>query len=396
MEGDSFIYLNINFVDRLFDRKLTIHNLVSRWLSGKFIQGDHGSGANRLDYAFDRTNTIIGPLRETNISPMPDFDINFNKSFKEICESAATDILNEGNPVDIFWSGGVDSTAIVVSFLNVCKDLSQISIVFDKEGIDEYPLFYKKYVKNITQEPISTPIYDNINLKENIVVTGDPAGMLVQNSRYGHASVLSQNLKRLGFEDSDFKVIPWQEVFNADISTFGNPMYDEYFIEHITPQVENAPFKIETIADLHWWLAFSMKWQGENMLLIKFFKELNYKDMQNLKPFYSTNEFQKWAMWNYDTNLRKVLPQTYKIDFKEVIYEFTKDEDYYINKKKGHSGWRGNDPATRKQRRQAYMNLNERIWARDNQHNIFTADSLLSSTHKEDILNRYRNPDYVL
>jgi hypothetical protein len=96
-----------------------------------------------------------------------------NKSFKEICDSAATNILNEGKPVDIFWSGGIDSTVVVISFLNVCTDLSQINIVYDKGGIKEYPLFYEKYVKDVTQEPVKTtdsvkekPIKAN-EIKEN-------------------------------------------------------------------------------------------------------------------------------------------------------------------------------------------------------------------------------------
>ena len=399
MKGDSFIYLNKYFVDNLFDRKLTIHNLVSRWIHGDLRQGERPlSGAQKNDYAFDRTNTIIGPLRETNISPIPDFDINFNKSLKEICDSAATDILNEGKPVDIFWSGGVDSTLVVISFLNVCKDLSQINIVYDKGGINEYPLFYEKYVKDVTQEPIKTWVYENVNLDDNIVVTGHPAGQLVPSSNNSNYTTrLVQILKRLGFDDCDLKAIPWQEVFSADIGVFGNPMYDEYFIEHITPQVENTPLKIETIGDLNWWLSFSMKWQGENVraLLNNCIKKLNYQKMQNCKPFYATDDFQKWGMWNYDWNRKKVLPP-YKIDLKEIIYEFTKDEDYYINKKKESSGLGDQETA----RSRGFIRTNKglsQIRAIDNQYNIFTGDSLYESTatYREDMLKHYHNSNYV-
>ena len=391
MKGDSFIYLNKNFLHNIYgddiDHDHNIYNLVSKWVCfGK---------PNEM--FFDRTNTICGPLRETNISPIPDFDINFNKSFKEICESAATDILNEGKPVDIFWSGGVDSTLIVISFLNVCKDLSQINIVYDKGGIDEYPLFYEKYVKNITQEPIITWIYENINLDDNIVVTGHPADFLLQSNGGHHLNALFSELKRLGFDKCDFKVIPWQEVFSANISVFENPMYDEYFIEHITPQVENAPLKIETIGDLWWWLTFSMRWQRENIrpLINNNIEKLNYQKMQNFKPFYATDEFQKWAMWNYDMNLRKTLPP-YKLYLKEIIYDFTKDEDYYINKKKEKSGNVDQENA----RRRGFIRTDDdraKIQAINNQYNIFTGDSLYESTatYREDMLKHYHNSNYV-
>ena len=77
MNGDSFIYLDKRFVNYLYDNSLCNDPLlkISDWLGG-----------SKTDYAFDRTNTIQGPLREKNISPIPEFDINFNKTFKEICD----------------------------------------------------------------------------------------------------------------------------------------------------------------------------------------------------------------------------------------------------------------------------------------------------------------------
>ena len=325
--------------------------------------------------------------------------INFNKSLKEICDSAARDILNEGKPVDIFWSGGIDSTVVVISFLNVCKDLSQINVVYDKGGINEYPLFYEKYVKDVTQEPVKTWVYENINLDDNIVVTGHPAQFLSQSYGGHHLGDLFGELERLGFAKDDFKTIPWQEVFSSDVTVFGHPMYDEYFIEHITPQVENAPVRIETIGDLWWWLIFSMRWQTENIrpIINNRIQKLDHQKMQNLKPFFSTDEFQKWAMWDYDRNLRKTLPP-FKKYLKDIIYDFTDDEDYYINKIKQMSGNSGEVNARRRGfKRTKLHKARDNIRAIDNEYNIFTVNSLYDSTETEriDILNRYRNPDYV-
>ena len=394
---DSFMYINKDAFQYICgsdtENSLNIYNLICRW--------DCFNKHNET--LFDRTNTICGPLKVTNISPIPEFDINFNKSLKEICDMAATNILNEGKPVDIFWSGGIDSTVVVISFLNVCKDLSQINIVYDKGGIDEYPLFYEKYVRGVTQEPVKIWVYENINLDDNIVVTGHPAQFLSQSHGGHHLGDLFGELKRLGFAKDDFKTIPWQEVFISDVTVFGNPMYDEYFIEHITPQVENAPVKIETISDLWWWLIFSMRWQTENIrpLINNRIQKLNHQKMQNFKPFFSTDDFQKWAMYDYDRNLRKTLPP-FKTYLKDIIYDFTNDKDYYINKKKVMSGNAGPENARRRGFiRTKLHKARYNIEAIDNQYNIFTADSLYHLTApvresvREDILNRYRNPDYV-
>ena len=66
MNGDSFIYLDKRFVNYLYDNSLSNDPLlkISDWLGG-----------SKTDYAFDRTNTIQGPLREKNISPIPEFDV---------------------------------------------------------------------------------------------------------------------------------------------------------------------------------------------------------------------------------------------------------------------------------------------------------------------------------
>ena len=395
MKANSFIFLNKYFLQYLHggrpppENNINVYNLISRW--------DCFSKHNET--LFDRTNTISSPLRITNISPIPEFDINFNKSLKEICDSAARDILNEGKPVDIFWSGGIDSTVVVISFLNVCKDLSQINVVYDKGGINEYPLFYEKYVKDVTQEPVKTWVYENINLDDNIVVTGHPAQFLSQSYGGHHLGDLFGELERLGFAKDDFKTIPWQEVFSSDVTVFGHPMYDEYFIEHITPQVENAPVRIETIGDLWWGLIFSMRCQTENIrpIINNRIQKLDHQKMQNLKPFFSTDEFQKWAMWDYDRNLRKTLPP-FKKYLKDIIYDFTDDEDYYINKIKQMSGNSGEVNAKRRGFiRTKLHKARDNIRAIDNEYNIFTVNSLYDSTETEriDILNRYRNPDYV-
>ena len=82
MKANSLIFLNKYFFQHLnewsswyicdddMENTLNVYNLISRW--------DCFSKHNET--LFDRTNTICGPLRITNISPIPEFDINFNKS----------------------------------------------------------------------------------------------------------------------------------------------------------------------------------------------------------------------------------------------------------------------------------------------------------------------------
>ena len=191
MNGNTFIYLTEEFLNFLYkgDRTYTLECdpicLIDKWLGnyvGKRTDDNYFGGRNTNTYGLDRTGILQGILKQKNLYPIPKYDDNYSKSFKQICEETAKDILNEGKTIDIFWSGGVDSTLIVTTFLNICKDLKQINIIYDKGGIDEYPLFHKEYVKQITPEPINDWIYDNahLNLKDNIIVTGHLGGILGQ------------------------------------------------------------------------------------------------------------------------------------------------------------------------------------------------------------------------
>lgn len=328
-EDKSFIYARTEFLDKIFgpddDNMIGLLQKFSRL----------GFDTNLF---IDRTNTITGPIRTTNIFPIPKFDATFNKSITEVCENAARDILNEGKPIDIFWSGGVDSTAIVVSFLNVCKDLSQIRIMHEMRSIDEYPLFYNKYIKNMNPVLLETYISKHLQLDDHIIVTGEGGGTII-----GQWRIIQTKLTEFGFSNID-SFMPWEDVFKTDVSIFENKDQDLYFVDTIRAQLKKAPFKIETIRDLYWWLGFSMKWSGETFMRLGWVEVITDAKLNNYKPFFMTDEFQKWGMWNYCNNLRYIAPNlddkkvVYKTDYKKVIYDFTKDEEYFNNKMNMPSG----------------------------------------------------------
>lgn len=329
--------------------------------------------------AIDRTGTITCPLRTKNIFPIPTFDINFNKNIKDICDDAARDILSEGKPVDIFWSGGIDSTLAVVSFLNVCKDLSQINIMFEERSIDEYPLFYNKYVKNMNHTLLKTYISKNLHLEGHSVVTGECGGLLT-----GFWSTLRLLLERLESVEVNPN-IPWQDPFKAAVPVFKTRKQDDFFTNNIADQIKKAPFKIESIGDLHWWLGFSTKWSGEMFLRLGWQTTITQAKLDNFKPFFATEEFQKWGMWNYYTNIRNKSWPSFKPDYKKIIYDFTKDEEYFLNKGKVSSGLKALSEGGRVG--QPYID------AIDDQYNVYTASNINSNHLRVKIAEQFKIKD---
>jgi len=56
---------------------------------------------------------------------MPDYDNNFNKKISTICDERALEIqdklLSSNKELYVMWSGGIDSTAVLVSILKNFK-----------------------------------------------------------------------------------------------------------------------------------------------------------------------------------------------------------------------------------------------------------------------------------
>ena len=367
--NDSFIYLHNRFFSLLYEEPTHILELIKILVSSR----------NRKDFPLDRSNIISCPLHIKNVYPIPDVNENFSKSLTDVCNNEAKNIINEDKPINIFWSGGVDSTTAVISFLNECKDLSQLHITLTRQSINEYPMFYNKYIKQLNHSIVKNYIYKHFSLHDCNLVTGHPAGLL-----FGLWTRLNALLEQLNI-DGDPLTVPWQEIFNTDFPVLGTKKNDEFFVDRIPEFFKNAPFPIETIGDMQWWLCFTTKWQGEVLGPLRFEKELSEKTFTNYKPFYVTMDFQRWGLNNYCKNIRKSPMNTlYRHELKEVIYNFTKDEDYYWNKKKINSGYPAfsDDPDLKSCR--------PSIDAIDDKYNGFAIDDVKSSLNlKEELKERF-------
>src|SRR5438128_1007333 len=68
----------------------------------------------------DRTGTIKIPFRTKTFCPVPTLR-PISKSFDEICNERACELLERAEKLDVllyvFWSGGIDSTLVLVSLL---------------------------------------------------------------------------------------------------------------------------------------------------------------------------------------------------------------------------------------------------------------------------------------
>lgn len=290
--------------------------------------------------AIDRTNTITVPLK-TTIMPhmvMPEF-VKFEKSFEEICDDRARFLLNkakqDNRKIAVMYSGGVDSTLILVSFLKTAKkeDLKNIIVLLSDGSISENPNFYYDFIiKNFTCiSSYRFPYF--LGDDEYFMISGENADQLFGsqvNDHYTRNSSYYDLFKPIN-EVKD-KIIHW---FKYRIKDDYNIKYAEDVFGLFERIVNNAPIPLNNAYKFFWWINFATKWQSVYVRILPYSLNKNtIKLEENYTTFYSPKEFQLWSMNNTDC-LVKNTPGTSKYVAKEIICDFTKDFSYMKKPKLG-------------------------------------------------------------
>lgn len=285
---------------------------------------------------FDRTETIKGPIKMKNFFPLPKFR-KFDKSYEDVTNDRAKEILKKMGELNcrvyLMYSGGIDSTLVLVSFLkNATKEqLNNITVLLSEDSIRENPVFYRNYVsKYFRMEPSGNLQY--ILGTKNILVSGE------LNDQVFGADIIGLFISKYGIEEVK-KEYSREKILEFYNWKTGENMNNELFVSLIEKSIKNSPIKIVTNYDFFWWINFTTKWQCVYFRALAFASvkqrdNINEEYLSNYYlPFYGTEEFQLWSMNNLDKRIKEDW-KSYKWPAKEVIFGFNKDEDYYKNKAK--------------------------------------------------------------
>ena len=242
---------------------------------------------------------------------------NYIGNFSDLMYKRGEDLVNKakssGCNLYVLWSGGVDSTAVVLSILaSLGEDKSILKIIHTNSSIDEYYKFYL-FLKNTAKLDLINVHIDDLGYissefaKTNYLITGFPADQLF-------GSIVNQEA-----------IIP----FNADWRLFikkdkAIQQFEEAFTYYNLPITQFNQFT--------WFMNFSCKWNIVNYLLPDIF---GYP-AGNTINFFNTQEFQDWSVSNFD-KLHKYDQKDsvhYKLELKQFINKNFNDNDYFVNKGK--------------------------------------------------------------
>jgi hypothetical protein len=279
----------------------------------------------------DRTETITTPIKTKTIPGMefPKYK-SIDSSFEELCATKARWFMKHAKESNrklaIMYSGGIDSTLILVTFLKYCseKDINDHIVVFmNYNSIIENKRFYEDFVIRKFNIKNSYFFRFYIGNPEYIFITGEG------NDQLFGSQVLVDNIDH-------FSNKPWEvpinesliiDFFNKRISSID----ESEKIFHILNRICNASeIKVDNIYDWFWWINITCKWQSVYMRSASFTIKENQKNLglfDNYFMFFSDPEFQLWSMKNKDLLIGDSFRQ-YKKICKDIIYDYNKYSDY--------------------------------------------------------------------
>jgi hypothetical protein len=264
----------------------------------------------------DRTNTVRFPFKMHIERPWV-IPLHNNKTFDLCIASRVQELVNHKQKINIFWSGGIDSTTVVVGFLKHCNNLSQIRILYTTASMKENPYFFLLLTetKNLELIEFSGDVYLNQNL-DGIFVNGDGADDLT-------ASLDVSFFEKYGFDGcgADWKQFFFEKTKNIEFVNFCENYYSM------------SGREIKSVIEARWWFYANSK--------IQKFPALASGILQPNQPlmigFFDYYMFEHYMFFNIDKLLKNKNYSTYKYQFKEYIFDYDKNYTYLKNKTKVNS-----------------------------------------------------------
>jgi hypothetical protein len=276
----------------------------------------------------DRTGAIPNYLKTTIYTPMPKYDPDFNSTFEELCQKRISELFSTGKKINLFWSGGLDSTNLLALMLPHSKD---VTVHLTYNSILESGYMFDSYVKPNFEYTVHTSTAFNEWKEDELFITGDPGNHL-----HTLPSIKSYEKFVPGIDDLFAK---------ENIHILHEPYYKyipEKKCEFYSPALERSPRKIETLEDFIWFNTFNFRWdESQFALALKLIERWKMppkeyiKVINNVIGFYYTPYFQQWSIHRkepqYDLyNIKK----TIKLEMRKIMRKaFGPNGEDYINNK---------------------------------------------------------------
>lgn len=273
---------------------------------------------------------------------MPIYDPAFDLDWAEVTDRRAHELLalaRQNAQLYVQWSGGIDSTCIVVAILKNFPraDLEQVTICLTHDSVMEYSWFYEQHIlpnfktQDLNQHPLRFDRDQNAYLIDGQTadtLTMSMAPSLDVNMAVRHSDLLIKNWRT----DPD-ALIKYLEKVTKSIA------FADWYYEKISQNLESVSVPVETYFDFMWWAGFNYDWTLQTFcqwFYLQRAQGLSYQDFsKHYMPWYVNHEYQSWSLKNIGAWIKHgKTVASFKQDAKRYCYDLTKDHWNLVYKTK--------------------------------------------------------------
>ena len=292
------------------DNWTTPYGVACLLFAGRLVR-DRFNVLNKFS-EFNWVNTV-DPIYEPDNTPL-----------SELMDRRANELL--GNSITVQWSGGVDSTSLLLSLIKNGVSKEDLQIYYDSNSVEEYP----RLLHWLQEQKYNTKEVRNWkkalgNVQTDIITNGWCADQLF-GSMFFHQSAEKYHT-------------PIEELLTSVIFPEGSLKPDEAaFATETFKKMGRDLFNIDLniAAELGWFINYCLKWTW-----VSTFNELYLVTTPaygKTRVFYDTPYFQAWSLNNFplikDFNIYGSNVKRYKRQLKEYCNSIFPDPDYLQNKTK--------------------------------------------------------------
>lgn len=262
----------------------------------------------------DRTMSITQPflfqVSRPWQGPRPD-----TATLEQVMQQRAQWYLDQNQKLNLCWSGGIDSTCLVVAFLKHATNLDQLRILYSPYSVYENRDFF-----NILQNQY--PQIELLDISGDVYLSTVFDGLFVT----GHGG----DEFTASIDDSFYKKVGEDGLGRSWKDYFYQHSKNQAIVEFAEQYFNKAGRKIDSLLEARWWFYSMIKSQNHAVSNNSFLLGQPNTTLSSLTAFFDCDEFESYVYYNTDQiiNLSKGY-LSYKHFLKEYIYQFDQNTEFY-------------------------------------------------------------------